>query len=790
MKFSSSIVMAVLLMPATFLRAVPADEYWDPQFGLPGLAGTSGDIYAIAAQNGQTYASGFFSSTNAPIEAWNGAEWSVVGQAQGYPEAFVYGMAIVGNDLYIGGSFTNVNGVAANGLARWDGANWSSVGFNGVVFGMAVSGNNLYVGGSFTNATADGSVATNIASFDGSAWHELGGGLGGIGGIQVFGLAVQNGLVYAGGEFSNSGSVAVTNLAVWNGSNWSQVGGGVNGLVYSLLSDGGDLIVGGSFTQVGTTPADCVAQWNGSSWSTLGTGVSSGYVFRLGLVNGSVYAAGPFSSIGGVAATNIASWNGSTWSPLGSGVSGTVLSLCSNVTNLYVGGLFGLAGGKIVNLIASWDGANWSGIGAGGRLNGANPSILALASDGTNLFAGGTFTGAGQTSADYIGRFDGTNWYTLGSGIGPAGSIIRAIATGNNGVYVGGSFSTAGGVSAANMAFWNGTNWSALGSGPGGIVASILVRTDGVYAAGAPLYGSGPEYSGTPIFERWDGTNWYNTLNVSNVFFPVPISTPNIAIDAMASMGTNIFVGGQLNLAYYNPNNIGEATSCPDIFQFSGTWAEPVGTGVNSNILAMAVIGTNLFVAGYFTNAGGIGASQIAEWNGANWSALGSGVVGSGTVDALAVIGTNLYAAGTFTNMGGVSANAVAKWNGSTWSALGSGIVRPGLPTDVLGLGSSGNDLYAGGVFQLAGNKASFDVAHWNDQINFNIPQLINPKWLPGGQFRTRLFGVPGVTNIIQASTNFTVWIPVLTNSAGIYDFTDSNSPAYPYRFYRGVLSQ
>jgi hypothetical protein len=81
-------------------------------------------------------------------------------------------------------------------------------------------------------------------------------------------------------------------------------------------------------------------------------------------------------------------------------------------------------------------------------------------------------------------------------------------------------------------------------------------------------------------------------------------------------------------------------------------------------------------------------------------------------------------------------------------------------------------------------------VAHWNDQINFNIPQLINPKWLPGGQFRTRLFGVPGVTNIIQASTNFTVWIPVLTNSAGIYDFTDSNSPAYPYRFYRGVLSQ
>ncbi|HEV2318100.1 MAG TPA: hypothetical protein VGV18_00005 [Verrucomicrobiae bacterium] len=96
----------------------------------------------------------------------------------------------------------------------------------------------------------------------------------------------------------------------------------------------------------------------------------------------------------------------------------------------------------------------------------------------------------------------------------------------------------------------------------------------------------------------------------------------------------------------------------------------------------------------------------------------------------------------------------------------------------------------AGGIFQVAGNKASYSVGHWNDQINFNTPRLINPKWLPGGQFQTRIFGGPGVTNIVLASTNFAVWIPILTNSPGIYDFTDSNSAAYPYRFYRGVLSR
>jgi len=60
---------------------------------------------------------------------------------------------------------------------------------------------------------------------------------------------------------------------------------------------------------------------------------------------------------------------------------------------------------------------------------------------------------------------------------------------------------------------------------------------------------------------------------------------------------------------------------------------------------------------------------------------------------------------------------------------------------------------------------------------------------LPVGQFQARLFGVPGVTNIVQATTNFVVWTPILTNSAGIYDFTDSNSPPSRYRFYRALIS-
>ena len=67
--------------------------------------------------------------------------------------------------------------------------------------------------------------------------------------------------------------------------------------------------------------------------------------------------------------------------------------------------------------------------------------------------------------------------------------------------------------------------------------------------------------------------------------------------------------------------------------------------------------GDTLFAGGYFTTAGGTAATNIAQWDGSSWSALGSGA--NNEVDALAVSGTNLYAGGYFTTAGGkVSAGA------------------------------------------------------------------------------------------------------------------------------------
>jgi trimeric autotransporter adhesin len=796
---TSKFSIVVKLAPAMFgvflstfplaLAAASGDEHWDAQFGAPGL--TNVFVYAVAVNNGVVYAAGITTSggrTNTPLNAWDGKQWSVPavfsGPAINGPSQMqVNDLAFMGNTLYAAGSFTNVNGVTANGLAKWDGTSWSSIGFSGIAYALAVDGNNLYVGGIFTNVDSGGITMTNIGYWDGSAWHALGNGLGVPGvAFAVRALAIKSGVVYAGGIFFNSGSQSITNLAVWNGSTWSDVGGNVNGTVFSLAFNGSDLYAGGAFTQAGTTPANSIARWDGANWSALGSGLTgaSGVAESIAVFNGAVCVAGSFTNAGGLSATCFATWNGLSWSAAAGNLNAVGYRAVASGPNLYVGGSFTVAGGVWVNEIALWDGNQWSAFGTPGWLNGVQSSVTALASDGTNLYAGGFFTYAGQTNASYIARFDGRNWQPLGAGLN---NQVVALAVANNLVYAGGYFTgTTDGQPLQYIGCWDGTNWNSLGNA-GGLVYALAVGSNGVYAAGT--YYTGNAY-GSPFFNRWDGTSWQGVLQfTNNTLFAVPLSDP-IGYDAIAIQGTNVYLGGNITgFSQFDPNlgiGFSPITNCLNILRFDGTYGWIMGTGLNKTNVALAVLGTNVFAAGTFTTAGGVAANQIAKWDGNSWSSVGGSVVGSGTVLALTTMGNNLYAGGTFTNIGSVTASRIAKWDGTNWSALGSGVSGT-----VQSLVTIGPDVYAGGGIRFAGGKPSYNMAHWNAQLNFNTPQLVNPAWLTNQQFQVRLMGIGGLTNIIQASTNLSSWTPILTNSTGVYDFTDTSASNYPSRFYRAL---
>jgi len=112
-------------------------------------------------------------------------------------------------------------------------------------------------------------------------------------------------------------------------------------------------------------------------------------------------------------------------------------------------------------------------------------------------------------------------------------------------------------------------------------------------------------------------------------------------------------------------------TSWDDRFGLPG-----VQNGINvSQVNAIAVAGSDVYVGGIFTFAGDAPHSFIAEWDGQAWQNLSGGVTGapsgeSPEVDALAVSGTTLYVGGIFTaahnGATAVTVNNVAAWNTQT----------------------------------------------------------------------------------------------------------------------------
>src|ERR1051326_3932983 len=116
-------------------------------------------------------------------------------------------------------------------IAMWDGFGWynlgSGVNANGTVNAIAVSGNNVYIGGTFTNAS--GVTANRIAMWDGGAWNSLGTGTANGVSATVLTMAINGSDVYVGGTFTNAGTTVVRGIAKWNGASWSGLGSGVTG---------------------------------------------------------------------------------------------------------------------------------------------------------------------------------------------------------------------------------------------------------------------------------------------------------------------------------------------------------------------------------------------------------------------------------------------------------------------------------------------------------------------------------------------------------------------------------
>lgn len=283
---------------------------WDSMY-CSGLNINPPNIYAVVRYKGELYAEGnFWSTTARHFVKWNGNCWDSISKVQGSFQKFI----IYNNDIYACGNFTNVGGVSANYIAKYDGSNWN-----------AMPGD--------------------------TAWN-----------YNIYSIAFYNGELYAAGGFYNA-NTGMRGIAKWNGTFWEKPGGvtlyGTLAGVTDMIIYNNELYIAGSFTKSNGNVGDNIQKWNGTGWSEVGGGTGGvfndpqyGYIFDLETNNNKLYAVGTFEYAGGVPANRIGIWDGVNWSGFSSVFNNNLSAITFLNNEIYIGGGFTTIDGYIYNYIA------------------------------------------------------------------------------------------------------------------------------------------------------------------------------------------------------------------------------------------------------------------------------------------------------------------------------------------------------------------------------------------------------------------------------------------------------
>lgn len=458
------------------------------------------------------------------------------------------------------------------------------------------------------------------------------------------------------------------------------------------------------------------------------------------------------------------------------GISGTIYATATDGTNLYLGGNFKTAGNQVANSLIKWDGKSWSTIGEGleAGVSGDAASVEALAFADGKLFVGGNFSKAGQLEANGIAFWDGQHWNTLGpdSINGLRRKIIfdqdTTIARGlvyelfsynqkiyiggyfhlagdqksngiaawdiptktwvtfdgglssnfendpvyayafeakGNEIYVGGKFNKAGGVTATHIARWDGSKWSAIGEAKSFIQDLELDDKGNLYAVG--YYQSSDDPRASRI-GKWDGSKWTSVSGPEGF---------NSYVTHIHSIGTKLYAAGNFNVNGYYAAGFAEWNG--NAWQLIYGLGESVNEFFPADVFALQMVGEKLYLAGAFTKAGDIYPVNVVEWDykSSQWKLLDDGHshqgIHDGNIQVLESSGNSMYAGGSFTVAGGTYARNIARWTGSKWESLGKD-VHNGIRGTVLCILADSQYIYAGGYFGSAGATEAFHIAKFD----------------------------------------------------------------------------
>jgi hypothetical protein len=293
--------------------------------------------------------------------------------------------------LYIAGGYHYIGNMRVDGIATWNGIKWDSIrsGLYGGCFDVCKFNNEIYLGGN------------GFVKFNGISWVNVGTDLVP---NEVHVLKYMNKLFLGGSGFLLN-SINIHNIASWDGSNYTELNGGLRGPfeeVSALAEYNNELIVGGDFNYAGSHIAFNIASWDGNDWKALDTGTTSRVnALAVDSINNFLYVGGGFNSVGGIHGINtycVARWDGFQWDSLAGGLNYCdVQSLCMYRNKLFAGmcGPFT----PVAPALANWDGKKWT------EFDSINSVVYALGVYKDELYVGGAFNKIGQDSIFAIARY-------------------------------------------------------------------------------------------------------------------------------------------------------------------------------------------------------------------------------------------------------------------------------------------------------------------------------------------------------------------------------------------------
>ena len=331
-----------------------------------------------------------------------------------------------------------------------------------------------------------------------------------------------------------------------------------------------------------------------------------------------------------------------SWHPVGQGLggSGTPYAISEINGKIIIGGSNFNANNlfNIDDILLKTDGHNYGHVTNPPMLQGRVHDIIEH--NGDLIIGGEFFSIGGNSNLAGIARWDGSQWLSYGSGTATSNlNDVFSIAIYNNELYVGGNFLDIGGNPDADyIAKWNGTDWEKLGGGVNNWVRCLEVVNGELYIGGHFDFINGGATLARGI-AKWDGNQWHTLTDSCRGL------AHNSRVYSILPSENNIYLGiygGSIEC-------ISTTYFGNDVKMYNGTSITDFGSDVFGLVRTIEEHNGEIYIGGSFTNAGGDpNADYLAKWDGANWVNVGFIPFDDDYVYSFASTTNGLYVGGSF----------------------------------------------------------------------------------------------------------------------------------------------